>query len=203
MSEKGAEEAERFVEYSLQRLRDLPPLTPVEPSIDISSELPLSLKFSGISKPSCQGAFGDVYLDSINDHYRPSRRAPPKRVVNSSSSLERRYRLCSSLLDRPPCLPSPPLLTTASEKFDELINETNDVHGDESIVSTSTAGESEDSINDIEMENARLLHALSAPYERGDLRPMSPILPSHPYHPFAISDPLPSGNEVASTEKVS
>lgn len=83
------------------------------------------------------------------------------------------------------------------------MNDTNDVHGDESIVSTSTAGESEDSINDVEMENARLLKALSAPYNREELRPTSPILPSHQYHRFAIDDPLPGGNEVTSTEKVS
>ncbi|CAF4511021.1 unnamed protein product, partial [Rotaria magnacalcarata] len=34
---KGTEEAEKFVEHSLQQLRDLPMLTPREPSIDINN----------------------------------------------------------------------------------------------------------------------------------------------------------------------
>jgi hypothetical protein len=195
----------------LQRLRDLPALTPVEPLIDISNEQPVPVNFSVVKKSQCQGEFGDIFIDNINDYYRPHRRAPSKLRANTLSSLERRYRLCSSLLDRPPCLPSPPLLLTSSERLSELGKENSDVRGDESIVSTSTIAEDEDLVGDIQMENRRLLKALSASYDDADLRSSSPIMPSHLHQPFSITNPLSTDNEaqksdqplVDGTEKVS
>jgi hypothetical protein len=79
--EKGTEETEKFVEHSLQQLRDLPMLTPLEPSIDISNELSLSLPFNlPDKKHSYQGEFGHVFIETISDYYRPHRRPPIKPI---------------------------------------------------------------------------------------------------------------------------
>jgi hypothetical protein len=70
--EKGTEETEKFVEHSLQQLRDLPMLTSLEPSIDINNELSLSLSFDlPDKKHSYQGEFGHVFIENIQDFYRP------------------------------------------------------------------------------------------------------------------------------------
>ena len=126
--EKGTAETEKFVENSLQQLRELPMLTPLEPALDHRDDLvlPFSQK-----KSNSQGQFGDVFIENHPDHYRPNRRAPPIIKRKSLSALERRYLLCSNLLDRPPSLPSPPLMTNISERLNAL-------HDDESIVSNST-----------------------------------------------------------------
>ena len=144
-------------------------LTPVEPLIDVSNDLCLSVNFSSTKKYSFQGEFGDVFLNDITDYYRPHRRAPPKPI--KASSLERRYRLCSNVLDRPPCLPSPPLQINTSEKLSELINENSNLCGDESIVSTSTIADDEDLMNDIQTENHYLLQTLSS----NDFQALSPV----------------------------
>jgi hypothetical protein len=79
--EKGTEETEKFVEHSLQQLRDLPMLTPFEPSIDINNELSLSLPFNLPDKKyPYQGEFGHVFIDNIQDYYRPHRRPPIKPI---------------------------------------------------------------------------------------------------------------------------
>ncbi|CAF5127834.1 unnamed protein product, partial [Rotaria socialis] len=59
---------------------------------------------------------------------------------NSLSMLERRYRLCSTLLDHPPSLPSPPLAFDSNDKLSDLLlkEQNNDIRDDESIISTST-----------------------------------------------------------------
>ena len=82
--EKGTEEAEKFVEHSLQQLRDLPMLIPLEPSIDINNELSLCLPFDlSDKKYSYQGEFGHVFIENINDYYRPHRRPPPKSTLST------------------------------------------------------------------------------------------------------------------------
>ncbi|UJR10319.1 hypothetical protein I4U23_014525 [Adineta vaga] len=202
---KGAKEAEKFVEYSLQQLRNLPMLTPVEPLIDLSKELPLSMNFSNIKKHQYQGEFGDIFIDDMNDYYRSYRRAPPKPIINPLSSLERRYRLCSNLLDRPPCLPSPPLQIDSSDKLSELMKQNSNFQDDESIISTSTMAENEDLINDIQTENFHLLKTLSTSDDH-DYRPLSPILMSNESLSTIISPKLSSENDqplVDGTEKVS
>ncbi len=86
--EKGTEETEKFVEHSLQQLRDLPMLTPLEPSIDINNELSLSLPFALPEKRHpCQGEFGHVFVENIPDYYRPNRRPPPKPVSSTIRML--------------------------------------------------------------------------------------------------------------------
>ena len=56
-------------------------LTPLEPFIDISSELSLSLPIDLPDKKyQYQGDFGNVFIETINDYYRPQRRPPPKPV---------------------------------------------------------------------------------------------------------------------------
>jgi hypothetical protein len=209
-SEKGTEEADKYVEYSLQQLRDLPMLTPVEPLIDISNELSLSLpvNFSG-KKSKSQGEFGDIFIDNINDYYRPYRRAPPISSTNSLSTLERRYRLCSNILDRPPSLPSSPLLINSSEKLSEFIKEKNDLRDDESIISTSTVADNEDLINDIQTENLHLLKTLSSSYDN-DLRSLSPVLMSHDNQLSTkvnkfderTTNPSSSGNELEKNDQL-
>ena len=178
--EKGTEETEKFVEHSLQQLRDLPMLTPLEPAIDISNDLSLSLPFEISEKSKFQGDFGQVFIDSVQDYYRPHRRPPLKHVpsianaAQSLSALERRYRLCSTLLDHPPSLPSPPLALDTNDKLPDLLSkEPTDIRDDESVVSTSTLADDENLINDIETENIQLLKTLS--YNR-ELRSLSPLL---------------------------
>ena len=151
------------MEYSLQQLRDLPMLTPVEPTIDSKDDL--VFRFSEKKCPH-QGRFGDIFIDKLSDYYRPNRRAPPIIKPKSLSSLERHYRLCSNSLDRPPSLPSPPLMTNISERLSAL-------HDDESIVSNSTMADDDDD-NDIQTENIHLLQALSSSYD-SHLRPLSPV----------------------------
>jgi hypothetical protein len=165
-SEKGTDETEKFVEYSLQQLRDLPMLTPLEPLIDNKDDL--SLPFAG-KKSNYQGVFGDAFIENISDYYRPNRRPPP--IVLPKSSFDRRYLLCSNLMDRPPSLPSPPLLPDASEKLFELTKDTNMLHGDESIISNSTSADDDHLIPD----NIQLLQTLSSSYDN-DLRAVSPVI---------------------------
>lgn len=154
------------MENSLQQLRELPMLTPLEPALDHRDDLvlPISQK-----KSPYQGQFGDIFIENLSDYYRPNRRAPPIIKRKSLSTLERRYRLCSTLLDRPPSLPSPPLMTNISERLHAL-------HDDESIVSNSTVAEDDDEefINDIQMENKHLLQTLSSSYDQ-HLQPLSPV----------------------------
>jgi hypothetical protein len=152
------------VEYSLQQLRDLPMLTPVEPILDINNEISTS------KKSNYQGEFGDIFIENINDYYRPYRQAP---II--SSTLERHYRLCTNFLHPPPDLPSPPLLINSSEKLSELIKEQNLIHDEDSIVSTSTLADDDYLINDIQTENIHLLKTLSSSYEN-NLRSLSPVL---------------------------
>ncbi len=86
--EKGTEETEKFVEHSLQQLRDLPMLTPLEPSIDINNELSITLPFNLPEKKyQYQGEFGHVFIENINDYYRPHRRPPIKPI----SSIIRKF----------------------------------------------------------------------------------------------------------------
>lgn len=166
--EKGTAETEKFVENSLQQLRELPMLTPLEPALDHRDDLvlPFSQK-----KSNSQGQFGDVFIENLPDYYRPNRRAPPIIKRKSLSTLERRYLLCSNLLDRPPSLPSPPLMTNISERLNAL-------HDDESIVSNSTLAADDDDdndfINDIQTENKHLLQTLSSSYDQ-HLQPLSPL----------------------------
>ncbi|CAF1683806.1 unnamed protein product, partial [Adineta ricciae] len=177
---KGTEETEKFVEHSLQQLRDLPMLTPLEPLIDISSELSLSLPIDLPDKKyQYQGEFGNVFIETINDYYRPQRRPPPKPVsatipANSLSALERRYRICSTLLDHPPRLPSPPLAMDSNDKLSGLLTkeENHEIRDDESIISTSTLAEDDTILNNIEMENNQLLKTLSS---NNDYRSLSPV----------------------------
>src|SRR5689334_1477099 len=132
-------------------------LTPLEPSIDINNELSLSLPFNiPDKKHSYQGEFGNVFIDNIQDHYRPHRRPPIKPISstihpNSLSALERRYRICSTLLDHPPSLPSPPLAIDSSDKLSDLLN--NDIRDDESIISTSTLADDDNTLNNNETDN--------------------------------------------------
>jgi hypothetical protein len=94
--EKGTEETEKFVEHSLQQLRDLPMLTPLEPSIDISNELSLTLPFNLPDKKyQYQGEFGHVFIENINDHYRPNRRPPIKPI---SSTIRMFYFLAKTFI---------------------------------------------------------------------------------------------------------
>ncbi len=95
--------------------------------------------------------------------------------MNSLSSLERRYRLCSTLLDHPPSLPSPPLAIDAKEKLSDLLgNEQNDeIRDDESIISTSTLADDDNLLNNNETDNSQLLKALSS---NNELRALSPVL---------------------------
>ncbi|CAF3363447.1 unnamed protein product [Rotaria sp. Silwood1] len=181
---KGTEETEKFVEHSLQQLRDLPMLTPLEPSIDINNDLSLSLPFDIPDKKyQNQGEFGNVFIENIPDHYRPYRKPPVKPISsrmysNSLSMLERRYRLCSTLLDHPPSLPSPPLAIDSNDKLSDLLLkvQTNDIRDDESIISTSTLADDDHIINNIETENIQLLKTLSS---NNDLRSLSPVLISN------------------------
>jgi hypothetical protein len=93
---------------------------------------------------------------------------------NSLSALERRYRICSTLLDHPPSLPSPPLATDSNDKLsDLLVKEQNDIRDDESIISTSTLADDDNIINDIETENIQLLKSLSYNHDK---RALSPVL---------------------------
>lgn len=63
----------------MQQLRDLPMLTPLEPSIDINNELSLALPFNIPEKKySSQGAFGHIFVETLADYYRPNRRPPIK-----------------------------------------------------------------------------------------------------------------------------
>ena len=95
---------------------------------------------------------------------------------NPLSALERRYRLCSTLLDHPPSLPSPPLAIDSNDKLsDLLVKESDEIRDDESIISTSTIADDENMINNIETENIHLLKTLS--YNR-ELRSLSPVLKS-------------------------
>ncbi|CAF1210250.1 unnamed protein product [Rotaria sordida] len=181
---KGTEETEKFVEHSLQQLRDLPMLTPLEPSIDINNDLSLSLPFDLPDKKyQYQGEFGNVFIENISDHYRPYRKPPVKPISsiissNSLSMLERRYRLCSTLLDHPPNLPSPPLTVDSNDKLSELLikEQNNDIRDDESIISTSTLADDDHIINNMETENIQLLKTLSS---NNDLRSLSPVLISN------------------------
>lgn len=63
-------------------------LTPLEPSIDINDELSLSLAINLPDKKyQYQGEFGNVFIDNINDYYRPHRRPPPKPVSQTIGKL--------------------------------------------------------------------------------------------------------------------
>ncbi|CAF1068255.1 unnamed protein product [Didymodactylos carnosus] len=110
---KSSEETEKFVKNSLQQLRDLPMLNPMEPSIDISKE-PYSIIGLSDKQYNSEGDFGDVYIETIDDYYRPD-------PLSALSALERRYRVCSTLFDHPPKLPSPPLTLDSCEKVRELL----------------------------------------------------------------------------------
>ena len=174
---KGTDETDKFVEYSLQQLRDLPMLTPIEPMIDIKDDL--SYSFVSEQKSKYQGNFGDIFIDTLTDFYRPTHRAPPILLPKSLSTLERHFRLCTNFLTEPPKLPAPPLIDNISEKLFEISN------NEDSILSSS-------SIDDNDDEN--LFQTLSS---SSDYRPLSPIFPSTqiqqiPYEPM-----------IDSTEKVS
>lgn len=92
---------------------------------------------------------------------------------NSLSALERRYRLCSTLLDHPPSLPSPPLAIDSNEKLaDLLLKESDEIRDDESIISTSSTAEEENLMNTIESENLQLLKTLSSNSEHRSLSPV-------------------------------
>ena len=99
-------------------------------------------------------------------------------VTNPLTALERRYRICSTLLDHPPNLPSPPLAIDSSDKLsDLLVKEQNDnIRDDESIISTSTLADDDNIINNIQTENVQLLKTLSSNH---DLRPLSPVFISN------------------------
>lgn len=145
-------------------------LTPIEPIIETQHDLLINFP---ITKSKYQGEFGDVFIENINDHYRPYRRPPPSTVSNSL--LERHYRLCSNLFDQPPSLPSPPLIINSSEKLFELTKDKIDMNDDnESIISTSTLAD-DDLINNIQTDNNHLLQTLSSSYDH-DLRSLSPVL---------------------------
>ena len=180
---KGTEEAEKFVEHSLQQLRDLPMLTPLEPLIDINNEFSLTVPLNlSEKKSSFQGDFGHVFIENMSDYYRPSRHAPPppKKPLalllannNSQSTLERHYRICSTLLEHPPNVPSPPLAINTTEKLTNLLvkESMNEIRDDESIVSTSTLADDDDNQTD----TYRLLKTLTS---NQDSRPLSPIFDS-------------------------
>ncbi|CAF2074749.1 unnamed protein product [Rotaria magnacalcarata] len=174
---KGIELTEHFVEHSLQQLRNLPTLIPLEPSIDKPNELPLPFKISDKTTKH-QGEFGHVFIENMNDCYRPNRQYRSISPTKSSSTLERHFRLCSNFVDQPPTLPSPPLMKNSSEQLFELTKEQNDLYHNESIISTSTLADDENYINDIETENKYLLKTLFSPCDK-DLRLLSPILLSH------------------------
>lgn len=108
-------------------------------------------------------------------------------ATNSSSALERRYRICSTLLDHPPSLPSPPLAIESNDKLSNLLikDEINDIRDDESIISTSTLADDEN----IQHDNIELLKTLSS---NNDLRSLSPVLISN--------DILPTKNSDSSTQ---
>lgn len=176
-------------------------LTPLEPSIDINNDLSITLPFDLPDKKyQYQGDFGNVFIETVQDYYRPYRRPPVKPITstagkfhylnenfivksyvenilasNSLGMLEKRYRLCSTLLDHPPTLPSPPLAIDSNDKLcDLLLNEhQNDIRDDESIISTSTAADDDLMLNTMETENLHLLKTLSS---NNDLRSLSPIL---------------------------
>jgi len=170
-------------------------LTPLEPLIDIQDDL--SFHFSE-TKSNYQGEFGDIFITNIDDYYRSYRRAPPITLPKSLSTLERRYRLCSNLLERPPSLPSPPLITNSSEKLFELTKDKIEINDNESIISTSTLADDDDLINDIQTENNHLLKILSSSYDN-DLRSLSPVLTSNE-NQFSITNDRPI---VDGTDKVS
>lgn len=188
-------------------------LTPLEPSIDINNELSLSLPIDLTNKKHpCRGEFGHVFVDGIADHYRPHRRPPPKPVAPTtgmcrvlhrtdshalsllaanSTALERRYRLCSSLLERPPCLPSPPLAVDSHDKLSSLLvkEENIDLRDDESVISTSTLADDDNIPSSIETENLQLLKTLSSSHE---LRALSPVLVTNDVSATKNSELLPA-----------
>ena len=175
-------------------------LTPLEPAIDINNELSLPLPFNlPEKKSSSQGEFGHVFIENSPDYYRPNRRPPVKPISltlgmssssfsqtenlrhlsanNSLSALERRYRICSTLLDHPPSLPSPPLAINSNEKFSYFFgkDQTIDIRDDESIISTSTLADDDYLLNNNENDTVQLLKTLSS---NPDLRSLSPVLSS-------------------------
>lgn len=170
---------EKFVEHSLQQLRNLPMLTPLEPLIEKSNEISLPFKISD-QTPNYQGELGNILIENISDHYRPYRKYSSALSKKSSSTLERSYRLCSNFPDQPPRLPSPPLFINSCEKLPELTEERNELCHDESIISTSTIADDDDFINDIETENIHLLKTLSSSCDK-DLRSLSPVFLSDGY----------------------
>ncbi|CAF3790913.1 unnamed protein product [Rotaria sp. Silwood1] len=174
---KGIELTEKFVEHSLQQLRDLPMLTSLEPIIDSTSDLFLPFKFFD-KELKYQGEFGDIFIENINDYYRPNRPISLKSSTNLLSTHERHYRICSNILDQPPNLPSPPLIVNSSEKLSELTQEQNDLCNDDSIISPSTLADDDNFINDIQTENIHLLNTLSSSYDK-NLRLLSPTLLSN------------------------
>ena len=91
--------------------------------------------------------------------------------------MERRYRLCSTLLEHPPSLPSPPLAINSNEKFSYFFGKesTNDIRDDESIISTSTLADDDYLLNNNEHDTRQLLKSLSSNH---DFRPLSPVLTS-------------------------
>jgi hypothetical protein len=139
-------------------------LTPFEPLIENRDDL--SFHFSE-KKSNYQGEFGNIFIENIHDYYRPNRRPPP--IILSTH--DRHYRLCSNLIDQPPSLPSPPLITNVSEKLFELTKDKTVLNGDESIISTSTLADDDQLIT----ENIDLLQTLSSSYDN-DLRPLSPVI---------------------------
>ncbi|CAF3886677.1 unnamed protein product [Rotaria sp. Silwood2] len=174
---KGIELTEKFVEHSLQKLHDLPMLTPLEPMFDSNNELFLTFQFSD-KKSNYEGEFGNIFIENINDNYRPNRQISSKSLTNSSSALERHYRICSNFLDQPPNLPSPPLMINSSEKLSELTKEQNNMCNDESIISASPLATDDNFINDVQTENMHLLKTLSSSSDR-NLQLLSPILLSN------------------------
>lgn len=59
-------------------------LTPLEPSIDINDELSLQLPFKLSDKKSKYlGDFGHVFIENIQDYYRPNRRPPLKPIAST------------------------------------------------------------------------------------------------------------------------
>jgi hypothetical protein len=172
-------------------------LTPLEPSIDINNELSITLPFNLPEKKyQYQGEFGHVFIENINDYYRPHRRPPIKPIssiirkfsfsrkkkrnfiffkilaTNPLSAFERRYRICSTLLDHPPSLPSPPLAIDSNDKLSDLLikEQNNDIRDDESIISTSTLADDDN----IQTDNLQLLKTLLS--NNNDLRSLSPVL---------------------------
>jgi hypothetical protein len=72
-------------------------LTPLEPSIDINNELSVSLPFNLPDKKyQYQGEFGHVFIENINDYYRPHRRPPIKPIsstIRKFDFLEKKSQL--------------------------------------------------------------------------------------------------------------